>query len=58
MNAETLALHYERFLTEAVQKSGLEVFEESEEPGGGGRCGKHKPKRVVFIYCFLLRMNE
>ena len=49
MNTETLALHYERLLTEAVQESGLEVFEESEEPGGGGRCGKKAKESVVYV---------
>ena len=44
-----LSLHYERLLTEAVQHSGLDVYEESEEPGGGGRCGKQAKESVVYI---------
>ena len=48
MNAETLALNYERLVTEAVVEPGLETFDAGEEPGGGGRCGKGARECVVY----------
>jgi hypothetical protein len=57
MNAETLALQYERLLTEAVIEEGLEVYNDSEEAGGGGRCASGKVQETT-LYMLLSSSNN
>ena len=57
MNAETLGLHYERLLTEAV-KDVLPVYEDSEETGGGGRIANVENVKETCLYMLLIVSND
>ena len=57
MNAETLGLHYERLLTEAV-KEVMPVYDDSEETGGGGRIANVDNVKETCLYMLLTVSNE
>ena len=57
MNAETLGLHYERLLTEAV-KDVLPVYDDSEETGGGGRIANVENVKETCLYMLLIVSND
>jgi len=52
MTCETIGFQYERLLTQAVVDDGLPTYNESQEPGGGGRSGGANVKECV-VYMLL-----
>jgi hypothetical protein len=56
MTCEVLGFQYERLLTDAVIKSTLPMFEDTQEPGGGGRCGGENTTECI-VYMLLTFSN-
>jgi hypothetical protein len=58
MKSDQLAMNYERLLLQAVVDSGLPIFEDSEEVGGGGRSSGHMTKQVAVYMLVSIANNE
>lgn len=57
MTCEVIGFQYERLLAKAITQEGLPTFEESLEPGGGGRAGGHQVRDCV-VYMLLIISNS
>jgi hypothetical protein len=57
MNAETLGLHYERLLADAV-RGVLPTYEDGEETGGGGRIANADNVKETCLYMLLSASND
>jgi hypothetical protein len=53
MTYEVLGFQYERLLTEGVVQSELPMFDETQEPGGGGRFGGENRMHCIYVAYIL-----
>jgi hypothetical protein len=56
MTCEVLGFQYERLLTDEVVQSDLPMFDDTQEPGGGGRCGGENTTECI-VYMLLSFSN-
>ena len=57
MNAEVLALNYERLLMQAVLLSGTPTYDDTKEEGGGGRSSGKENVKECAVYMLLSLSN-